>query len=94
MQWMFIRFAPGLFIFYFLDWEGLAMTRRVGQLFDSYDVSASFWQYRNHPAEYDRRQAHEQANDNADDTWITLLGIVFTIGFLVLLATTTLWSIW
>ena len=91
---MFVRFALALFVFYFLDWEGLAMTKRVGQLFDSYDVSASFWQYRNSPGEYERRQPHEQADHNTDGTWFTLLGIVFTIGFLVLLATTTVWSIW
>ena len=70
------------------------MTKRVGQLFDSYDVSASFWQYRNSLAEYERRQPHEPADHNTDGTWFTLLGIVFTIGFLVLLATKTVWSIW
>jgi hypothetical protein len=91
---MFGRFALALLIFYFLDWEGLAMKKRVGQLLDSCDLSASFWQYRNNLAECERRQPDEQANHNSDDTWFTLLGIVFTIGFLVLLATTTVWSIW
>jgi len=70
------------------------MKKRTGQLFDSYDVSASFWQDRNDLAEYERRQPHEQANHNTNDRWITSLAIVFTVGFLVLLATTTVWSIW
>jgi len=67
------------------------MRKRVGQLVDSWDVNAAFWQCRNNPADYEMQQPREQANHNTDDTWITLL-VLFTIGFLVLLATTTLWN--
>ena len=68
------------------------MTKRVGQLFNDWDVSASFWQHRNNPAEYEVQQPNTQANHSTDDTWLILLGILFTIGFLVLLASTTLWN--
>ena len=70
------------------------MRKRRGQLVNDWNVNASFLQYRNNPAEYEMQQPHEQASHNTDDTWIILLSIVFTIGFLVLLAATTVWSIW
>ena len=69
------------------------MTKPEGQLFDNRDGSAAFWQYRHNPAEYERQQPHKQANPNTDDTWTIFLGIVFTIGFLALLAITTLRNI-
>jgi len=69
------------------------MTKRRGQLIDNWDINATFWQYRNNPAEYERQQPNEQANHNTDDTWVISLGILFTIGFLVLLATMTVWNI-
>ena len=69
------------------------MTKPEGQLFDNRDCSAAFWQYRHNPAEYERQQPHKQANPNTDDTWTIFLGIVFTIGFLALLAITTLRNI-
>ena len=78
---------------YILNWGGLAMKKRTGQLFNDWDVGGTFWQYRNNPAEYQRQQPNEQANRKTDDTWIILLSIIFTIGFLVLLASTTLWNI-
>ena len=68
------------------------MRKRVGQLVDSWDVNATFWQCRNNPADYEMQQPNKQVSYNTDDTWIIWLGIVFTIGFLVLLATTTLWN--
>ena len=68
------------------------MKKRTGQLFNDWDVCGMFWQYRDNPAEYDGPQADSQANHNEDDTWIILLSILFTIGFLVLLASTTLWN--
>jgi uncharacterized membrane-anchored protein len=78
---------------YILYWEGLVMRERTGLLFDEGDVYGTFWQYRNNPAEHERQQPHKQPNHNTDDTWIILLGILFTIGFLALLATTTLWNV-
>jgi len=59
-------------------------------LLDTLNSGASYWQYRYNPAEYESKQPHEQANQNTDDTWIILLGILATIGFLVLLAVKTL----
>jgi len=67
------------------------MAKRVGQFIDSWDVNAAYWQYPNNPADYEMQQPHEQANSNTNDTW-TILLVLFTIGFLVLLATTTLWN--
>jgi len=55
-------------------------------LLDNLDGSAAYWQYRYNPAEYEKKQPHEQANQNTDDTWFILLGILGTIGFLALLA--------
>ena len=68
------------------------MRKRVGQLVDNWDVNAAYWQYPNNPAEYEGQQPNDQANHNTDDTW-TILLVLFTIGFLVLLATTTVWNI-
>ena len=68
------------------------MKKRTGQLLNDWDVCGTFWQYRNNPAEYDVQKPDSQANANKDDTWIILLSILFTIGFLVLLASTTLWN--
>ena len=69
------------------------MTKQERQLLDNLDGSASYWQYRHNPAKYERQQPHKQADHNTDDTWIILLCILFTIGFVALLAKTTLWSI-
>ena len=55
-------------------------------LLDTLNGSAAYWQYRHNPAEYERKQPHEQAKQNTDDTWIILPGIIVTIGFLALLA--------
>jgi uncharacterized membrane-anchored protein len=62
------------------------MAKRESQLLDYLDGSAAYWQYRYNPAEYERQQPPKQANQNTDDTWIILLCIFFTIGFLALLA--------
>ena len=70
------------------------MKERRGKLIDNCDVNATFLQYRNNPAEREMQQPHEQAHHDAGDTWIILLSIVFTIGFLVLLAATIVWNIW
>ena len=62
------------------------MAKQESQLLDILDGSASYWQYRYNPAEYERKQPYKQANQDTDDTWIILLGIIGTIGFLALLA--------
>ena len=66
------------------------MTKPEGQLFDNREGSAAFWQHGHNPAEYERQQPHKQANPNRGDSWTIFLGILFTIGFIVLLAVTTL----
>lgn len=67
--------------------------QQEGQLFDNMDGSTAYWQFRNNPAESERQQPYKQANRHSDDTGIILFGILFTIGFLALLAITTLRSI-
>lgn len=62
------------------------MTKQERQLLDNLDSSTAYWQYRYNQVEYERKQPHEQANQNTDDTGIILLWILGTIGFLVLLA--------
>ena len=69
------------------------MTKREGQLCANMDNSTAFWQYRHKPAEYERQQPHRQADPNTHDTWIMFLGILFTTGFVALLAITTLRTI-
>jgi hypothetical protein len=71
------------------------MTKQEPKLLDYLDASAAYWQYRHNPAENENKQPHEQAirnraNQNTDDTWIMLLGILGTIVFLVLLAIKTI----
>jgi hypothetical protein len=75
---------------YILLWGSLLMSKRDGQLFDNWDGSTAFWQYRHNPAGSEKQQPHKQSNQNTDDTWIIFLGILFTIGFIALLAITTL----
>ena len=62
------------------------MSKQERQVLDNVDASTSYWQYRHNPVEYERQQPHKQADQNTDDTWIILLGILGTIGFLTLLA--------
>ena len=69
------------------------MSKQERQIVDNMDGSASYWQYRHNPAENERQLPYKYVEQNADDTWIILLCILFTIGFLALLAKTTLWSI-
>ena len=64
------------------------MIKQERQLLDNLDGGTSYWQYRYNQAEYDRKQPYEQATHNTGDTWFILLGIIGTIGFLVLLAAT------
>ena len=73
------------------------MSKQEKRLLDYLDSSAAYWQYRHNP-EYESKQPHEQAiqnqaSQNTDDTWIILLGILGTIGFLTLLATKVLKNI-
>jgi len=70
------------------------MSKQEKQVLDNFFGSTSYWQYRHNQAENDSQQPHKQAEQNTDDTWIKVLCILFTIGFLVLLAKTTLWSTW
>jgi len=71
------------------------MSKRESKVLDYVDSNTAYWQYRHNPAEYESKQPHEQAirnraNQNTDDTWIMLLGILGTIGFLILLAIKTI----
>ncbi len=70
------------------------MAKQERQVLDNLDFSTSYWQYRHNPAEYKSQQPYKQVEQNTDDTWIILLCILFTIGFLALLAKTTLWNTW
>ena len=71
------------------------MSKQESKVLDYMDSDTAYWQYRHNPSEYESKQSYEQAihdraNQSADDTWIILLGILGTIGFLVLLAIKTL----
>jgi len=70
------------------------MSKQEKQVLDNFFGSTSYWQYRRNRAEYGIQQLPKQADRNSDDTWIKVLCILVTIGFLVLLAKTTLWSTW
>ncbi len=62
------------------------MTKQESQLLDNLDGSAAYWQYRYNQAESESKQPYMQVNQNTDDTWFIMLGILGTIGFLALLA--------
>jgi hypothetical protein len=62
------------------------MAKQERQVLDNLDACTSYWQYRHDRAEYERPQPYEQANQNTDDTWFIVLGILGTIGFIALLA--------
>jgi hypothetical protein len=62
------------------------MAKQERQLLYNFDVGSAYWQYRHNPTEYEIRQPQPHVNQSADDTWIVLLGILGTIGFLVILA--------
>jgi len=66
------------------------MMKQESRLLDYQDAGTAYWQYRHNPAENQTIQSHEQANQNANDTWIMLLGILGTIGFLILLVIKTI----
>ncbi len=62
------------------------MIKQERQILENMDGSAAYWQYRHNPAECEREQPYKQVNQNTDDSWFILLGILGTIGFLALLA--------
>ena len=66
------------------------MAKQDSRLPHYLDTNAAYWQYRYDPAENKINQPHEQANQQADDTWILLLGILGTIAFLTMLAWKTI----
>ena len=66
------------------------MVKQESKLLDYLDSGTAYWQYRHNPAEFESKQPHEQTNQSADDTWIILLGILGTIGFLILLVLKTI----
>jgi hypothetical protein len=66
------------------------MAEQERQLIYNCQGNASYWQYRNNPAEYQTKQPLKQENQQADDTWIILLGVIVTIGFLAMLIKTTI----
>jgi len=68
------------------------MSKQERQVLDNLFGSAAYWQYRHNQEEYESQKAYKQA-EHSDVTWIILLCILFTIGFLALLVKTTLWSI-
>jgi hypothetical protein len=65
------------------------MAKQERQLLYNFDVGSTYWQYRHNPAEYEIKQPVQQVKQDTDDTWIILLGILGTIGFLALLAKAT-----
>ena len=70
------------------------MTKREKQLFDDMDGSAAYWQYLHKSEEPEGQQLYKQESRyTTDDSGIILFGILFTIGFLALLAITTLRTI-
>jgi phage shock protein PspC (stress-responsive transcriptional regulator) len=79
-------------MFYILNWEGLTMTKQERQFIGNWGGCAAYWQYRHNPEQYELQQPQKQASQYADDTWVRLLWILGTIGFLAVLAKTTLWS--
>jgi hypothetical protein len=67
------------------------MTQPEKHLWENMDGSAAYWQYLHKSGERDRRQLHEQASeDTTDGSGIMMFAILFTIGFLALLAIATL----
>ena len=66
------------------------MIKQESKILDYQDAGTAYWQYRHNLTENQRIQPREQANQNTDDTWIMLLGILGTIGFLILLAIKTI----
>lgn len=66
------------------------MTKQESKLLNCLNSNSAYWQYGLNPAENQRKQPHGQAKQQADDTWIMLLWILGTIGFLILLAVKTI----
>ena len=66
------------------------MIKQETRLLDYMDSGTAYWAYRHNPTEYQSEQPHEQAGRNTNDTWIILLGILGTIGFLIMLAIKTI----
>lgn len=68
------------------------MAKQERQLSYNWDGRAAGWQYRQDAMEYADKQSYEQVNHGEDDSWVLLLWVLGTIGILVVLAKTTLWS--
>jgi len=66
------------------------MSKQESKILDYMDAGTAYWQYRHNPAEDQIKQPHGQEYQSTGDTWIILLGILGTIGFLILLAIKTL----
>ena len=66
----------------------MAKQKRV--IFDNWDNSTEFWQYRHNQAESQSERPHQQTGRNTDDTetWLWIIG---TIGVLALYAMKMLW---
>ena len=74
-----------------LNWEGLLMTETEERVWEDMDGSAAYWQYLHRSGEGDGQQLCRQASGHTIDySGIPLLAILFTIGFLALLAIATL----
>jgi hypothetical protein len=68
------------------------MVKQERKLIYNWDGRAAYWQYRQDAAEYEEKQSYEQVRQDEDDSWVLLLWVLGTIGILVVLAKTTLWS--
>jgi len=68
------------------------MAKQERQLLYNWDGGAANWQYRQSAAEYEEKRSYEQVSHGEDDSWVLLVWILGTIGILVVLAKTTLWS--
>ena len=66
------------------------MAKQERQLICNWDGSATYWQNRNNPGEYQREQPLKQEHQSADDSWILLIGILGTLVFLVFLVKETI----
>ena len=71
------------------------MAKQENHLLSCLNAGSSHWQYHHNSAEYGSKQPHYQVNriqvnQNTGDRWILTLGIIGTIGFLVMLAVKTI----
>jgi hypothetical protein len=66
------------------------MSKQESKVLDYMDAGTAYWQYRHNPVENQKKQLYEQANQATNDTWIILLGIIGTIGFVIMLVLKTI----